>query len=218
MHLWYASDNTTFKQIGWRYGDDEWSKQQDWKNLNGHAGVGCYSWGEGTVTYVMFVDLLNTVNFYWKDTDTNTTSTESHPINVWTNCKSNPLCTESTHYSVTPTNTSSKASISIPNVNPSTSLGYTNYFYTQMADTNAIMGYNISWNAENTSIVDKDTFTVGNDPGLPGTHLSVTALPNQSGGDDINVFYQTVGDDVTEYTRDLEVGQWSEVNIDIPDS
>jgi hypothetical protein len=107
MHLWYASDNTTFKQIGWRYGDEEWSKQQDWKNLNGHAGVGCYSWGEGTVTYVMFVDLLNTVNFYWKDTDTNTTSTESHPINVWTNCKSNPLCTELSYYQVTPTNNSS---------------------------------------------------------------------------------------------------------------
>jgi hypothetical protein len=94
MHLWYASTNTTFKQIGWRYGDSEWAEQQDWKNLNGHAGVGCYSWGEGTVTYVMFVDLLNTVNFYWKDTDTNTTSTESHPINVWTNCKSNFLCTD----------------------------------------------------------------------------------------------------------------------------
>lgn len=88
MHLWYASDKTTFKQLGWRYGDDEWDHQQDWENLNGHAGVGCYSWGEGTVTYVMFVDLDNTVNFYWKDTDTNASSTDSHPINEWTNCKS----------------------------------------------------------------------------------------------------------------------------------
>lgn len=84
--------------------------------------------------------------------------------------------------------------------------------------SNEIMGYNISWNAENTSIVKKDAFTIGGDAGLPGTHLSVTALPNQSGGDDINVFYQTVGDDVTEYTRDLEVGQWSKVNILIPDT
>ena len=101
-------------------------------------------------------------------------------------------------------------------MNPATSLGYTSYFYAQM-DTNEIMGYNISWNSENTSIVSQDTFTIGGDPGLPGTHLSVTALPNQSGGDDINVFYQTVGDDVTEYTRDLEVGQWSKVSILIPD-
>lgn len=109
------------------------------------------------------------------------------------------------------------ASISIPNVNPSTSLGYTNYFYAQMADS-MINGYNISWAAENTSFVDEDMFTVNGEPGLPGTHLSVTALPNQSGGDDINVFYQTAGNDVTEYTRDLEGGQWSEVNIAIPDS
>lgn len=193
MHLWYASDNTTFKQYGWRYGDEEWDYQEEWKNLNGHAGVGCYSWGEGTVTYAMFVDLKNTVNFYWKDTNSNMTATDDHPINEWTN-----------------------SSISIPNVNPATSLGYTNYFYAQMA-SNEIMGYNISWNAENTSIVSRDTFTIGGDPGLPGTHLSVTALPNQSGGDDINVFYQTVGDDVTEYTRDLKVGQWSKVNILIPD-
>lgn len=110
------------------------------------------------------------------------------------------------------------ASISILDVNPSTSLGYTNYFYAQMADGNAINGYNISWAAENTSFVDEDMFIVNNgEAGLPGTHLSVTALPNQSGGDDINVFYQTVGNDVTEYTRDLEGGQWSEVNIAIPD-
>lgn len=102
-------------------------------------------------------------------------------------------------------------------MNPSTSLGYTNYFYAQMADTDKINGYNISWDAENTSFVDKDMFTVGGDAGLPGTHLSVTALPNQSGGDDINVFYQTTGNDVREYTRDLKVGQWAEVNIPIPD-
>jgi hypothetical protein len=103
-------------------------------------------------------------------------------------------------------------------VHPSSSLGYTNYFYAQMADTNRIAGYNISWDAEKTSIVQKDSFTVGGDPGLPGTHLSVTALPNQSGGDDINVFYQTVGDDVMEFTRDLEGGQWARVGIAIPDA
>ena len=87
MHLWYASDNATFQQLGWRAGETEWSWQQSWLNFNGHAGVGCYSWGPGSVTYVMFVDLENTVNFYWKDTNTNTTGNTSHPINQWTNCK-----------------------------------------------------------------------------------------------------------------------------------
>lgn len=65
LHLWYASDDTTFQQYGWRAGDDVWQYQQNWTDLNGHAGVGCYSWGPGTVTYVMFVDPNDSVNFYW---------------------------------------------------------------------------------------------------------------------------------------------------------
>lgn len=88
MLMWYASDNTTFKQLGWRSDGNGWTHQQDWKNLNGHAGVGCYTWGGTSVTYVMFVDQNNTVNFYWKDTATNITATKAHPINQWTNSKS----------------------------------------------------------------------------------------------------------------------------------
>lgn len=79
-----------------------------------------------------------------------------------------------------------------------------------------IHGYNISWAAENTSIVEADSFTVGGERGLPGTHLSVSAIPNTSGGDDLVVFYQMNGSDVSEYTRDLVAGQWSSVDIEIP--
>lgn len=193
MHLWYASDETTFQQLGWRAGDSKWAFQQSWLELNGHAGVGCYSWGEGTVTYVMFSDLSDTVNFYWKDTNSNTTSTANHPINSWTN-----------------------TSIAINNVDPASSLGYTNYFYAQLAETGMVQGFNVTWAAENTSFVDKDSFTVAGEPALPGSHLSVSAIPNQSGGDTLVVFYQTNGSDVTEYIRDLTGGQWSAVDIGIP--
>ena len=34
--------------------------------MNAQAGVGCYSWGPGTVTYVFMVDLGNSLNIYWK--------------------------------------------------------------------------------------------------------------------------------------------------------
>ena len=43
MHIWYASDNQTFQQYGWRDGDDSWTWQHTWEGKNGHAGVGCYS-------------------------------------------------------------------------------------------------------------------------------------------------------------------------------
>ncbi|KAJ9630684.1 hypothetical protein H2203_001207 [Taxawa tesnikishii (nom. ined.)] len=199
MHIWYASDHQTFQQLGWRHGDVNWTFQGSWVNKNGHAGVGCYSWGPGTVTYVMMVNLDNAVEIWWKDTNNSLTSTTGHPINAWTNYA---------------------ASVTIPNVHPSTSLGYTNYFYIQEGSTNLVKGYNISWNAEKTSIVSQDTFTVGagGNPGLPGTHLSVSALPDTSGGNSVVVFYQTVGNDITEFVRDLEGGQWTTAKLPIPDS
>lgn len=83
------------------------------------------------------------------------------------------------------------------------------------------MGYNISWNAESTSIITADTFTVevqDASPGLPGTHLSVSELPTSSGGNNLLVFYQTEGNDITEFQRDLDQGQWTEAELTIPTS
>lgn len=152
-----------------------------------------YSWGPGTITYVMFVNQANTVEFWWRDTDTSLASTSAHPINVWTK---------------------SYGAAAIK-VDPASSLGYTNYFYAQAADTDLIEGYNVSWAAENTSLVGL-AFAVGSEPGLAGTHLSVSALPNPDGGNDVVVFYQTNGSDISEFTRDLVAGQWTGLEIPIP--
>ena len=77
--------------------------------MNSQAGVGCYSWGPGTVTYVFMLDLDNTLNIYWKgellpslissgqldwdanklaDTNASLPATSTHPINKWTNSES----------------------------------------------------------------------------------------------------------------------------------
>jgi hypothetical protein len=58
--------DTSFQQYGWLHGEDGWTIQDHWSNMNSQAGVGCYSWGPGTVTYVFMVDLDNTLNIYWK--------------------------------------------------------------------------------------------------------------------------------------------------------
>ncbi|CAD0086875.1 unnamed protein product [Aureobasidium vineae] len=191
MHLWYASDASTFQQLGWRNGDSNWTYQQEWSDKNGHAGLGCYSWGPGTTTYVMMVNKDNVAEIWWKDTNTNTSSSANHPINQWTN-----------------------SSVAINNVHPSSSLGYTNAFYTQGTD-DWITGHNISWASENTTI--QSSFPVNN-PGIPGTHMSVTTLPDQSGGDSLCVFYQTTGSDVTFATRDLVQGAWTAATLKVPDS
>lgn len=77
------------------------------------------------------------------------------------------------------------------------------------------MGYNISWAAENTTILTSNGFVL-EDPGVPGTHMSVTASPDRSGGNNLYVFYQTNGSDITEFTRDFLGGQWTQLALPIP--
>jgi hypothetical protein len=106
-------------------------------------------------------------------------------------------------------------SIAISDLHPSSSLGYTNYLYAQLADE-TIHGYNISFDAENTAFVPGDNFQIDGLPGVPGTHLSVTSLSNPSGGASILAFYQTHGDDITGYSRDKYAGQWTGSMVTIP--
>jgi len=198
MHLWYPSDASTFQQYGWYEGQDQWLGQHTWSGMNAHAGVGCFSWGPNTTTYAMLVDAQNTATIWWKDTNATAKATPGHPINEWTNA----------------------SRYAVPDVYPSSSLGFTEYFYTQMAD-GTIKGHDIVWDSENTRGVDANLFTVGGArgpvPGLKGTHMSVTAVKDRSGGTSLYVFYQTRGDDLSVFTRDLAGGQWTQGELPIPD-
>ena len=88
IHLWYAVNSTAFNAVGWTYGDTVWSEQQTFDGYNGHAGVGCYSWGPGSNTYVFFINLQDEVNILWKDLNTTTADNSTHPINTWTKSES----------------------------------------------------------------------------------------------------------------------------------
>ncbi|KAF2650858.1 hypothetical protein K491DRAFT_720389 [Lophiostoma macrostomum CBS 122681] len=198
MHLWYPSNESTFIQYGWYEGQEQWAEQHSWPNMNAHAGVGCYSWGPGSTTYAMMVDESSTAEIWWKDTDTNLTSTSAHPINTWENA---------TKYAIN-------------DVYASTSLGFTQYLYAQMKD-GTIMGHQIDFEAENTTSVEENVFSVGGAQGpvlgIKGTHMSVTAVDDQSGGTSLYVFYQTRGDDLSVFIRDIKGGQWTQGELPIPD-
>jgi len=204
MNIWYAIDESTFQQYAWYSGQAEetWIATDKWSGFNGHGGVGCYSWGAGSTSYAMLNNKDNDVEFWWKDTNENLTSTETHPINSWQNATIG----------------------TIQDVYPITSLGYTTYFYAQMADR-SIRGYNVTYQAENTTFLANETFAITNPAGpvlgLGGTHLTVTAFAEKRGEetvwDSLYVFYQTGGDDITAFTRGLEGGEWNQGPLQIPD-
>ena len=204
MNMWYALDDATFEQYAWYSGSNEWKAIKKWAGFSTHAGVGCYSWGPGTTQYAMLVNRDAAVEVYWKDTNQSSTagSTDAHPINSWQNA----------------------STTAIPDVYPATSLGYTTYFYAQSADR-SIRGYNVSFSAENTTIVPEDTFTVRS-PAQPvyalgGTHLTVTSVATKDTGgfiayDSLYVFFQTTGDDITAATRPIQGEEWSIAPLVIP--
>ena len=88
MHLWYGNTGSSIQEVSWLVGADEWTTEYLFEGFNGHGGIGCYSWGYGSVTYVMMVNLYSQVEVWWKDLNTTLTSTSVHPINSWQNCKS----------------------------------------------------------------------------------------------------------------------------------
>lgn len=181
MHLFYGADPITTKEVTWTYNTTQWYEQESFV-ANGHAGIGCYSWGAGSVSYLMMVDLEDNLQVSWKDLNSSVTPTTSHPVNTWVN-----------------------TTFTIPGVMANTSLGYTNYLYAQQAG-GQIGGYDIIWDAEDTKL--GDTFTIPQAP-LPGTHFSVTVIPDTSGGNSLIVIAQENGTDITENTRDLANGQWT---------
>jgi len=192
MHLWYGRDAVTQEEVNWTYNTTQWYVQDEF-TANGHAGVGCYSWGPGSVSYVMMVNLNNQVNIMWKDLNASVASTPQHPVGSWTN-----------------------SSAVIPNVMQNTSLGYTNYFYVQQSDGH-IAGHNISFDAERTQLMTSQMFNIPQKP-LSGSHFSVTAVPTKSGGDQLIVFNQANGTDITENIRDLSSGQWSYSGLPVPNT
>jgi hypothetical protein len=95
-------------------------------------------------------------------------------------------------------------------------MGYTDYFYAQSTEDYMFRGYNISWAAENTALIPGSEFVVQGDRPLPATHFACTAIPDASDGDSITVFYQTIGNDIVQESRELLGGQWTTSSLDIP--
>ena len=99
-------------------------------------------------------------------------------------------------------------------------MGYTDFIFAQNPDL-SIGGWNISYSAENTSVLASYNFSISSDGdsnGLPGTHLTNTAVPDVSGGATLYAFYQTNGSNIEQAQRDLSEGPWITESVPIPAS
>jgi len=138
---------------------------------------------------------------WWKDSNFSASNvpTPQHPVGEWTLSQG----------------------VNITGVEPSTSLGYTNYLVYQSAD-GTIQGANVLFFGpnntapEDTIVSPTDRFTISlsngevsqNVTGILSTHLSNTALRTESEGVILAVFFQVEGDGIQQYNRDGSGGEW----------
>lgn len=87
IHLWFASDATVFEQYSWTNGTDKWTRDQQWPDLSGNAGVGCQTWDTGMTEYVWFVDTNGDLAMSWRDNNKTVNATNNHPVGQWTSGK-----------------------------------------------------------------------------------------------------------------------------------
>ena len=83
IHMWFASDATTFQQYSWTNGTDSWAFDRQFTGLSGNGGVGCQTW-YGMTEYVWFVDSNDRLAMYWQDNNRTTVPSQQHPVGSWT--------------------------------------------------------------------------------------------------------------------------------------
>jgi hypothetical protein len=180
MHLWYASDAQTLQEYLW---EDSGSNPRSWTYQNSfiaNGHAGIGCYSWDTAPPINYAMMVNLNN----------------DVNVlWKNMNNSASDWKNT-------------SLTIPGVSPRTSLGYTKYFFAQTAD-GSLVGHNITWASESTSLVN--TITI-QQKALQGTHFTVTTKDTR-----VSVIAQQNGSDIVQNIKDAPT-QWSYVSIAVPDN
>ena len=83
-----------------------------------------------------------------------------------------------------------------------------------------MLGWNITFDAENTAISGSSLSQVSGDAGIADSSLASWSIPPDVSADgeyEVLVFYQTEGDDITVFSGDVNSGQWTSANLPIAD-
>jgi hypothetical protein len=86
LQLYFAGDSSGVKQYVTTEGQDGWTQVDTWETFSGHGGIACTcTVARSPTAYTMGVDLHDSVELWWKDSNTSDEFTQLHPINVWAN-------------------------------------------------------------------------------------------------------------------------------------
>lgn len=83
-----------------------------------------------------------------------------------------------------------------------------------------MLGWNITFDAENTSISGSSLSQVSGHASAPDSSLASWSISPDISADgeyEVLVFYQTEGDGITVFSGDVDSGKWTAEGLPIPD-
>ena len=110
------------------------------------------------------------------------------------------------------------ASTQFPAVDPNTGLSFHGDLYGKVLGSGRIQGWNVTFDAENTGITSSTLSTVDGDLPTGDSRLFAITVPPTGPPEEVFVFYQTQGDDITMYSGNVTSGKWTTTVLPIPDS
>ena len=108
------------------------------------------------------------------------------------------------------------ASIDFGSVDPSTGLSFRANLYGKSLQSGLVQGWNITFDAENSTTSSTTFSSVSGDISVPGSHLCAWTIPPTGPPDEVLMFYQIDGDDITVYSGNPTNGEWTPTTIPIP--
>ena len=108
------------------------------------------------------------------------------------------------------------ASLVFPKIEPTTGLAYRSSLFTKLAANGTMRSYNISFDAKNSSIMPSDLSIVDGNSGVSDTRISTWAVPAKGEPEQLLLFYQRSGDDITMKSGSVSTGVWTEGTIPVP--
>jgi hypothetical protein len=102
-------------------------------------------------------------------------------------------------------------------VDPNAGLSFHGNLYGKTLGSGQIQGWNITFDAESTGTTSSAVSTVDGDLPTGDTHLFAITVPPTGPPEEVFVFYQTQGDDITMYSGNVASGEWNATVLPIPD-
>ncbi|KAI9876995.1 MAG: hypothetical protein M1830_005080 [Pleopsidium flavum] len=223
LRLYYGANNHTVQELLWADGNGAWDYGTNFPDSNGDGGVECTVAHSNppSITNLWLINSNNELEQLWFDFNASA-QTSNHTTGTWVKGRQAILhC----HLPTILSTSSSTPYLSIRNSHAVRLTGltystlYPNTGITAITTSESkLIHFQLSNNTVREVIATGTGETsrwapyyldINEEPALPGSRLGSVILNTAQGGQEIHVFYQTNGSDISEFVRTLDGGSWA---------